>query len=80
MKDEMMQDLILRQLYEMPNHEGIVVPSLFEPPILLSNIFRIGGVMKGKGLVTAPNRRMGGWHMRLLDPGKAYCETAPGKR
>ncbi len=75
-----MQELMLRRLYEMPNHEGILLPSLFEPPIMLSNIFRIGVVLKSKGFTTAPNRRLGGWHMKLLDSGRQYCESNPAGR
>jgi hypothetical protein len=75
MDDAKMQDLILRQLHTNPGREAVLVPSLFEPPIMLSNIFRIGGILKSKGFTTAPNRRLGGWHMKLLEPGVAYCET-----
>ena len=80
MDDAKMQDLILRQLYDSPGRETVLLPSLFNPPIMLSHIFRLGGIMKSKNLTTAPQRRMGGWHMKLLDAGVAYCEapaTAP---
>jgi len=77
MDDAKMQDNILRTLYGSPGREAVLVPSMFHPPIMLSNIFRIGFVLKGKGFTTAPTRRMGGWHLKLLDPGAAYCETVP---
>ncbi|MDB6021356.1 MAG: hypothetical protein JWQ04_1213 [Pedosphaera sp.] len=77
MDDLKMQDMILRHLFTNPGREAILVPSMFTPPIMLSNIFRIGGVLKGRGYTTAPVRRMGGWHIRLLDPGMAYCEANP---
>jgi len=79
MDDFKMQDLILRHLHSSPNREAVIVPSTFNPPIMLSHIFRIGGILKGKGFVTWPNRRLGGWHMKLLDPGVAYCESAPAQ-
>ncbi|HZV35983.1 MAG TPA: hypothetical protein VFB72_15515 [Verrucomicrobiae bacterium] len=75
MDDFKMQDTILRTLYNNPGREAVLVPSMFNPPIMLSNIFRIGGMTKAKGLTTPPTRRMGGWHLRLLEPGIAYCEA-----
>jgi hypothetical protein len=42
---------------------------------MLSHIFRIGCAMKGKGYTTAPDRREGGWHFRLLEPGIAHCQS-----
>jgi hypothetical protein len=75
MDDLKLQDLIIRTLHSSPGHEAILVPSLFNPPILLTNIFRLGGLLKSKGYTTAPNRRLGGWHMKLLGPGIAYCEA-----
>ena len=80
MDDLKMQDTILRTLYNNPGREGILVPSMFNPPIMLSNIFRIGGLMKAKGYTTPPTRRLGGWHLRLLDPGVAYCEADSQKK
>lgn len=79
-KDKKWEDLILRALNEHAGQEAILVPSMFTPPIMLSNIFRIGCQLKGKGYTTAPDRRMGGWHLRLLEPGKTYCQgsSAPG--
>jgi hypothetical protein len=77
MNDEKMQDLILRALFDSPGHEAVLLPSLFNPPIMLSNIFRVGNLLKSKGYVSAPNRRLGGWHYRLLEPGKAYCQAGP---
>ncbi len=71
-----MQDLILRHLYECQNREAVLVPSMFSPPILLSNIFRLGMVMKAQKFTTAPVRRLGGWHMKLLEAGVTYCETS----
>jgi hypothetical protein len=67
--DQKLEDLILRKLYEHAGHEAVLVPSMFQPPVMLSNIFRIGGILKKKGYTTAPDRRLGGWHMRLLEPG-----------
>jgi hypothetical protein len=81
MNDEKMQDNIVRVLYGSPGREAILVPSMFNPPIMLSNIFRLGGVLKNKGFVTkAPDRRMGGWHLKLSDTGIAYCETLVSKK
>jgi hypothetical protein len=77
MDDTKLQDLILRQLHSSPGREAVLLPSLFLPPIMLSNIFRIGGILKSKGYTTVPNRRLGGWHMRLTDAGVAYCEATP---
>ncbi len=77
MDDFKMQDAILRTLYNLPGREAILVPSMFTPPIMLSNIFRLGGVLKSKGYTTGPTRRLGGWHLRLLDAGVAYCEANP---
>ena len=77
MDDLKAQDLMLRQLYVHPGREAILLPSMFNPPILLTNIFRVGGILKSKGYTTAPNRRLGGWHFKLLEPGIAYCEAAP---
>ncbi len=79
--DLKIEELILRELYRHPGHEAILLPSLFNPPIMLSNIFRIACGLKKKGYTTAPDRRMGGWHMRLQPPGIAYCEgKAHGSR
>ena len=78
MTDLKMQDVILRTLHGSPGREAILVPSMFSPPIMLSNIFRIGGLLKSKGYTSTPTRRLGGWHMRLLEPGIAYCEAKPG--
>jgi hypothetical protein len=75
MDDLKMQDLMLRALYSQAGREAILLPSMFNPPILLSNIFRLGGVLKKKGYVTVPMRRLGGWHMKLLEPGISYCEA-----
>ena len=82
MDDTKMQDLILRALYENSNREAILVPTMFTPPIMLSNIFRIGLYLKSKGYTSAPTRRLGGWHFRLLEPGIAYCQTpaAPAQK
>jgi len=75
--------VILRRLYDHPGHEAILIPTMFMPPILLSNIQRIGGELNKKGFTTAPDRRMGGWHMKLLDAGIAACQAgnagAPGQ-
>jgi hypothetical protein len=77
MDDLKLQDMILRTLNESPGHEAILLPPMFVPPIMLSNLFRLGGVLKEKGYTTAPTRRMGGWHLKLLAPGIAYCEAPP---
>ena len=73
--DDRMQDLILRELYTSPNREAILVPQMFTPPIMLSHIFRLGLKLKGMGYTTGPDRRMGGWHLKLLPPGIEYCQT-----
>ncbi len=74
MDDGKMEELILRKLHEHAGHEAVLVPSMFMPPIMLSNIFRLGCVLKKRGYTTSPTRRLGGWHMRLLGPGLAFCE------
>ena len=73
--DKKMEDLILQRLYDQPGHEAILLPSMFNPPIMLSNIFRIGCELKKRGCTTAPNRRLGGWHMRLLEPGLQLVQS-----
>ena len=73
-KERTWEDLIIRQLYQYPSREAILVPTMFAPPILLSNIQRIGAELRKKGFTTAPDRRMGGWHMKLLQPGIDYCQ------
>jgi hypothetical protein len=75
MDDSKLEELIMRELHAQPKREAILVPSMFQPPIMLSNIFRIACQLKGKGYTTGPDRRMGGWHLRLLGPGIAFCET-----
>jgi hypothetical protein len=74
--DRKCEELILRKLYDLPGREAILLPTMFNPPIMLSNIHRLGGEMKKKGYTTNPDRRMGGWHMRLLPPGVDACEGA----
>lgn len=73
-KDSRWETSILHQLYSHPGHEAILVPSMFNPPIMLSNILRLGLVLKGKGFTTGPDRRMGGWHMKLLPAGVQFCQ------
>lgn len=68
--------LILRQLYELPGREAILIPGMFMPPIMLSNIQRIGIELSKKGFTTAPDRRLGGWHMKLLEPGITALQAA----
>ncbi|MDB6065473.1 MAG: hypothetical protein JWR26_1681 [Pedosphaera sp.] len=75
-QDRKFEDLMLHALMERPGHEAVLVPSMFNPPIMLSHIFRIGCAMKGKGYTTAPDRREGGWHFRLLEPGIAHCQSS----
>lgn len=71
--------LILRRLHDHPGHEAILLPTMFTPPIMLSNILRIGTELSKKGFATAPDRRLGGWHMKLLGPGVAACQGTPGQ-
>ena len=78
-KDRKWEALILRQLYEHPSREAILLPTMFIPPIMLSNIQRIGLELKKKGYTTAPDRRMGGWHMKLLEPGITACQATTGQ-
>lgn len=73
-KDKNCEELILRFLYDQPGREAVLVPTMFRPPIMLSNIQRLGGELKKKGYTTGPDRRMGGWHLRLLEPGVAFCQ------
>jgi hypothetical protein len=78
-RDQLWEKLILRRLYEQPGREAVLVPSMFMPPIMLTNILRIGTDLSKKGLTTAPDRRLGGWHMKLLEPGAALCQGTPGQ-
>jgi hypothetical protein len=71
--------LILRRLFEHPGREAILIPSMFTPPILLTNILRLGTELSKKGYTTPPDRRMGGWHMKLLEPGVTACQGTPGQ-
>ncbi len=71
------EQLILRRLLEHPGREAILIPSMFTPPILLTNILRLGTEMAKKGYTTSPDRRMGGWHMKLLDAGVTACQATP---
>jgi hypothetical protein len=48
---------------------------MFNPPIMLSQILRMGGILKKKNYTTAPTKRVNGWHMKLLEAGISYCET-----
>jgi hypothetical protein len=68
------EKLILRRLYDLPGHEAILIPTMFTPPILLSNIQRMGIELSKKGFTSPPDRRMGGWHMKLLDAGISACQ------
>ncbi len=77
-KEKEREELVLRLLYTQPGREAILLPTMFHPPIMLSNIQRIGFDLKKKGFTTGPDRRMGGWHLKLLEPGVAFCQgTAP---
>ena len=76
--DAKLEDLIVRELYTKPGYEAILLPSLFTPPIMLSNIFRIACQLKKKGLTSPPDRRMGGWHLKLKEAGVSYCQDSPG--
>lgn len=73
--DKKLEELILHQLYSQPGYQAVLVPSMFSPPIMLSNIFRIACALKSKGYTTPPDRRQGGWHLKLLDPGIAVCQN-----
>jgi hypothetical protein len=75
-RDKDCEEMILRFLYAQPSREAILVPTMFSPPILLTNIQRLAGDLKKKGYTSGPDRRMGGWHLRLLAPGVAYCQGA----
>ena len=77
-KDLEWENSIVRLLYTSPGREAILLPTMFSPPIMLSNIQRIGFELKKKGFTTGPDRRLGGWHLKLLDPGIKFCQaTAP---
>lgn len=78
-RDKQWEKVILRRLYEQPGREAILIPSMFVPPILLTNILRIGTELSKRGLTTPPDRRLGGWHMKLLDPGVTLCQGTPGQ-
>ncbi len=73
-RDGKMEEFILRKLHEYTGHEAVLVQSIFMPPIMLSNIFGFGCILKKRGYTSAPTRRLGGWHLRLLGPGAAFCE------
>jgi hypothetical protein len=74
MDDSKLEEMIMHELHAQPGREAILVPAMFKPPIMLSNIFRIACQLKKKGYTTGPDRRMGGWHLRLLGPGMEFCE------
>lgn len=76
-REQTWEKLILRRLYEHPGREAILIPSMFTPPILLTNILRIGSELSKKGYTTTPDRRMGGWHMKLLEPGATAAQGGP---
>jgi hypothetical protein len=78
-RDKEWEKLILRRLFEHPGREAILIPSMFTPPILLTNILRLGTELSKKGYTTPPDRRMGGWHMKLLEPGTAACQGTPSQ-
>lgn len=78
-RDKEWEKLILRRLFEQPGREAILIPGMFLPPIMLSNIMRIGTELSKRGLTTTPDRRLGGWHMKLLEPGIALCQGTPGQ-
>jgi hypothetical protein len=72
--DSKLEELILRELNAQASKEAILVPTKFNPPIMLSVLFRIGLSLKSKGYTTAPDRRMGGWHLKLLGPGIEHLQ------
>jgi hypothetical protein len=78
-REQQWQQLILRRLFEHPGREAILIPSMFTPPILLTNILRLGTELSKKGYTTPPDRRMGGWHMKLLEPGVTACQGPAGQ-
>ena len=78
-RDKVWERMILRRLYELPGREAVLIPSMFSPPILLTNILRIGSDLSKRGFTTAPDRRLGGWHMKLLEPGATACQATPGQ-
>lgn len=75
--DKKFEEAILRELYHRNKHEAILLPSAFEPPIMLSHIFRVGCALKNRGLTTGPDRRSGGWHLKLTDAGVTFCQEQP---
>ena len=78
-REQQWEQLILRRLFEHPGREAILIPSMFTPPILLTNILRLGTELSKKGYTTPPDRRMGGWHMKLLEPGVTACQGPAGQ-
>ncbi len=79
-REQEWERLILHRLYDQPGREAVLIPSMFLPPIMLTNILRIGTELSKKGLTTAPDRRLGGWHMKLLEPGITLCQGTPAQR
>ena len=77
--DGKMEAAILRKLYEHPGHEAILLPQMFAPPMMLSNIFRLSCQLRKRGMTTGPDRRLGGWHLKLLEPGVAFCQGNIGR-
>ena len=71
------EELILHELYAHPGGEAILVPTMFQPPLMLTNIFQTACQLKRKGFTTGPDRRLGGWHLRLLEPGVSFCQSNP---
>ena len=81
-REQQWQQMILR-LFEHPGREAILIPSMFTPPILLTNILRLGTELSKKGYTSPPDRRMGGWHetprtRRGRLPGKRGPGPGPG--
>jgi hypothetical protein len=73
--DSKLEELILRELNSHASKEAILIPAMFKPPIMLSNIFRIALKLKAKGFTSAPDRRLGGWHLKLLGPGVDHLQN-----
>jgi hypothetical protein len=73
--DSKLEELILRELSSQTSKEAILIPAMFKPPIMLSNIFRIALKLKAKGFTSAPDRRLGGWHLKLLGPGIDHLQN-----
>lgn len=75
--DSELQDLILRELHIRVEHlhHWLVRPEMFNPPIAMHSIWRIGIRLKKQGFLnSAPGDDPKGWWMSISTQGVLYCE------